>query len=254
VSSACTSSALSIGAALDALRAGEIDVAIAGGSDSFCRLTHAGFNSLRSIDPEVAKPFGRDRAGLTLGEGAGIVVLESAAHAAARGARPLAWLAGFGSTCDAHHMTAPEPSGKGAGRAIAAALADAGLAADDVAFLNAHATATPLNDAAEWAAFAATFGDRATTIPVLCPKGAIGHLLGAAGGIEAALTVACLARQCIPPIALEPLDPALPAAVVQGTPRRPAGAVGVSTNLAFGGSNTALVFTSSVVAGSEVAA
>ncbi len=242
VSSACTSGALAIGAALDALRSGEIDVAIAGGSDSFCALTHAGFNSLRSIDPDVCRPFGAERAGLTLGEGAGVVVLETSTHAHARGAGARVALRGFGSTCDAHHMTAPEPSGRGAAAAILAALADADLDPDRVDFINAHATATPLNDAAEWAALVAALGPRAQEIPIICPKGSIGHLLGAAGGIEAVLTVLCLERGTLLPIPIEAHDPALPARVIRGVPHHGEPAVGISTNLAFGGSNTALVF------------
>lgn len=242
VSSACTSGALAIGAALDALRAGEIDIALAGGSDSFCELTHAGFNSLRSIDPDVCRPFAENRAGLTLGEGSGVIVLETLAHAQGRGAHQLALLRGVGSTCDAHHMTAPEPSGRGASAAIHAALADAGLTPDQVDWINAHATATPLNDAAEWAAFAATFGARASHLPVICPKGSIGHLLGAAGGIEAVISVTCLERGLLPPSADELPDPALAARVVRGSPIALPGPIGISTNLAFGGSNTALVF------------
>lgn len=247
VSSACTSGALAIGAALDALRSGEIDLAIAGGSDSFCALTHAGFNSLRSIDPDFCRPFAAERAGLILGEGAGVVLLETLEHAHSRGARGQIALRGFGSTCDAHHMTAPEPSGRGAAAAIRAALADARLDPAGVDFVNAHATATPLNDAAEWAALAAALGSRAEEIPIVCPKGSIGHLLGAAGGIEAVLTVLCLERGTLPPIPIEAQDPALPGRVVRGLPLRDAYAVGISTNLAFGGSNTALVFASEEV-------
>lgn len=250
VSSACTSGALAIGAALDALRAGECDIAVAGGSDSFCRLTHAGFNSLRSVDSTMARPFAGDRAGLTLGEGAGVLVLESLDRARARGAKPLALLRGFGSSCDAHHMTAPEPAGRGAAAAIEAALRDAGLGPDAVDFVNAHATATQLNDAAEWGGLVAVFGARAETIPVVCPKGAIGHLLGAAGAIEAVITIACLAAQTLPPLPAAPVDPALPADVVRGTARAGLELVtGLSTNLAFGGSNTALIFARSDQAG-----
>jgi 3-oxoacyl-(acyl-carrier-protein) synthase len=121
ISSACASGTLAVGAALDAIRRGEIDVAIAGGSDALCVLTYSGFNALRSVDPEPCRPFRADRVGLSLGEGAGVLVLETARSAQSRGAKPLAELLGWGASCDAHHLTAPHPEGVGAARAIAAA-------------------------------------------------------------------------------------------------------------------------------------
>ncbi|HYX26111.1 MAG TPA: beta-ketoacyl synthase N-terminal-like domain-containing protein, partial [Thermoanaerobaculia bacterium] len=127
-SSACASGALALGAALEAVRSGEVEVAIAGGSDSLCQLTYAGFNALRSVDEVPCRPFGAGRAGMSFGEGAAVLVLEPLERALARGAEPLAVLAGAGSSCDAHHMTAPDPTGAGAAAAVAAALADAGLA------------------------------------------------------------------------------------------------------------------------------
>src|SRR4051812_24969849 len=129
-SSACASGALALGAALEAVRSGEVEVAIAGGSDSLCQLTYAGFNALRSVDEAPCRPFRADRAGMSFGEGAAVLVLEPLGRALARGAEPLAVLAGAGSSCDAHHMTAPDPTGAGAGAAIEAALADAGLSAE----------------------------------------------------------------------------------------------------------------------------
>jgi 3-oxoacyl-[acyl-carrier-protein] synthase II len=149
VSTACVSGAQALALALDALRSDEIDVAIAGGADGLCELTHAGFNALRAVDPAPCRPFRADRQGLSLGEGAGVLVLERAGHAAARGGAPLGWLAGAASTCDAHHMSAPDPSGAGAARAITAALEDAGLGPEAIDFVNVHGTGTPLNDAAE---------------------------------------------------------------------------------------------------------
>lgn len=243
VSSACSSGAQAIGEALRAVRAGEVEVAIAGGSDSLCRLTYAGFNALRSVDERPSRPFRGDRAGLSLGEGAAVVVVERADHAARRGATALALLLGAGASCDAHHMTAPEPEGRGALLAIRQALADASLEPDAIAFVQAHGTGTPLNDVAEWRAFHAAFGDRARRLPVTSAKGAVGHLLGTAGALEAVATVQCLIAGAVHPTAGEgEIDPQAPVDLVVDTPRElvtPCAAL--STSLAFGGANAALV-------------
>ena len=181
VSSACASSTMALVAALDAIRSGEVEVAITGGSDELSQLTYAGFNSLRAVDAGPTRPFRADRAGLSLGEGAGVLVLESEAHARGRGASPLASLAGAGSTCDAHHMSAPLGDGAGAARAIRLAISDAGLEHQDVDFVNVHGTGTQQNDAAEWQAIQSVFQDRAGQIPIVASKSLIGHLLGASG-------------------------------------------------------------------------
>jgi 3-oxoacyl-[acyl-carrier-protein] synthase II len=243
-SSACTSGALAIAAALDALRAGEVDVAIAGGSDELCQLTYAGFNALRAVDPQASRPFRADRQGLTLGEGAGVLVLEAPDAATARGAEVLALLRGAGSTCDAEHMTAPAQGGTGAARAIAEALADAACAPAAIDFVNAHGTGTPLNDAAEAAAFASTFGAAMSQLPVTSTKGVVGHLLGAAGALEAVVTIACLrAAEVHPTPGAGEADPALGVHLVRERPLPVPGArTALSTSLAFGGSNAALVF------------
>ena len=245
VSSACASAAMAIGAALRALRRGDVDVALAGGSDALCQLTYAGFNALRSVDEAPSRPFRKDRMGLSLGEGAGVLVLESAARAKRRGATPIAILSGEASTCDAHHMTAPQPDGSGAASAIRLALLDAGVALDDVDFVNAHGTGTPLNDAAEAAALKAVFGDRARSIPVTSTKALIGHLLGSAGAVEAVLTVlGLLLREVHPMPNTGALDPELGLDLVLGTPRALSRAgCAISTSLAFGGANAVLVFT-----------
>jgi 3-oxoacyl-[acyl-carrier-protein] synthase II len=244
LSSACTSAALAIAAAADALRAGEVELALGGGSDSLCQLTYAGFNALRAVDPAGCRPFRAERAGMSLGEGAAVLVLETLAHARARGARPLAELLGAASSCDAHHMTAPSPEGRGAGEAIRRALAEAGIEPAAVAFVNAHGTGTPLNDAAEWQALSDAFGERAATLPVTAPKGSVGHLLGAAGALEAVATVlSLLHREVHPTPAGGSSDPLAPVRLVTGAPLPlPEGAVGLSLNLAFGGSNAALLF------------
>jgi len=244
VSSACASGTLALGLALDAVRAGEVDVAIAGGSDVLCRITYSGFNSLRSVDERPCRPFRADRAGLSLGEGAAVLVFERVEDLLARGGRPRALLAGAGAAADAHHMTAPHPEGDGAARAIAAALADAGVAADEVGSLNAHGTGTPHNDLAEWRALARVFGEeRARGLPLAATKACIGHLLGSAGALEAAAAVVCLERGAVHPApGGGAIDPETPVALVLGRPRPLAGAAPlVSLNLAFGGCNAAVV-------------
>jgi 3-oxoacyl-[acyl-carrier-protein] synthase II len=246
VSSACASGALAIAAALDAVRRGEVEIALAGGSDSLCQLTYAGFNSLRSVDEAPCQPFGSTRAGMSVGEGAAVLVIEPLARVLERGAEPLAEVAGAGSACDAFHMTAPDPEGTGAAAAIAAALADAGLAADDIDFVNAHATGTLLNDSAEWRALSRVFGERASTIPLTATKALIGHLLGCSGAVEALVTVLSLARGELHPVpaAATPIDQACPVSLVSGRPLAlPEARAAVSTSLAFGGANAALVLT-----------
>ena len=247
ISSACSSGALALGAALEAVRSGEVDVAIAGGSDSLCQLTYAGFNALRSVDEEPCRPFRASRAGMSFGEGAAALVLEPLDRVLARGAVPLAELSGAGASCDAHHMTAPEPSGAGAASALAAALRDAGLPPEAVDFVNAHATGTPLNDAAEWRALERVFGARAGEIPVVATKGLLGHLLGSSGAIEAVATILCLLKGELHPVPRcaegAGVDPELSVALVLDRPLPlPEARVAVSTSLAFGGANAALVF------------
>jgi len=244
VSSACASGSMAIGAALRALRRGDVDIAIAGGSDSLCQLTYAGFNALRSVDERPCRPFRKDRLGLSIGEGAGAIVLESLAHARARGARPIAILAGEAATCDAHHMTAPHPEGRGAAEAIERALADGGVLADEIDFVNAHGTGTPLNDLAEARAMRHVFGRRAAEVPVTSTKALIGHLLGSAGAVEAVVTVLGLARREVHPMpAVGESDPEIGLRLVLGAPLElPRATAALSTNLAFGGANAALVF------------
>jgi 3-oxoacyl-[acyl-carrier-protein] synthase II len=245
-STACTSANVAIGAALDALRSGEVDVALAGGADELCEITYAGFNSLRAVDPQPSRPFRASRAGLSMGEGAGVLLLETAAHARARGATVLAELAGAGKSCDAHHVSAPAPDGSGATTAIRQALEDAGAPADAVTFVNAHGTGTPHNDDAESKAMAAVFGARAALVPLTSTKSLTGHLLGAAGGIEAVLTTLSIVHRLLPPTAGdEPADPTLHLDVVLGAARRlPERNLGLSTNLAFGGNNAVVLLRS----------
>ena len=243
ISSACSSGAMALGAALSAVRRGEVDAALAGGADSLCRLTYSGFNALRSVDPDPCRPFRRDRAGLSIGEGAAAVLLEPLEGALAREATPIVELAGFAATCDAHHMTAPEVDGSGAARAILESLKDARVEADDVDFVNAHGTGTLLNDRAEWRALSRVFGGRIATIPITSTKALLGHLLGSAGVLEAVATALCLrAREVHPMPRSGVADPALPANLVLYRPRPLERARhGLSTSLAFGGANAAIV-------------
>jgi 3-oxoacyl-(acyl-carrier-protein) synthase len=244
ISSACASAALAVESALRALARGDAPLALAGGSDELCQLTYSGFNSLRAVDETPCRPFSADRLGMSLGEGAAVLVLEPLPLALARGARPLAELRGAGASCDAHHMTAPHPQGVGASLAIEAGLLDAGDEAERVSYVNAHGTGTPLNDTAESAAFRTVFGERASRIPVSATKGLVGHLLGASGAIEAAATVLCLQSRCAHPSAAQTrADPALGLDLVVDAPRPlPERATAVSTSLGFGGANAALVF------------
>lgn len=243
LATACAASTMALEAALDSLRAGEVRFALAGGSDGLCQTTFGGFNSLRAVDEAPARPFREDREGLSLGEGAGFLVLETEAEAAARGATILAVLAGAGSTCDAFHMTAPGPEGAGAARAMRLALEDAGVAPEAVGFLDAHGSGTPHNDRAEAAAIRAVFGEHAATLPVTSSKGAVGHTLGSCGSLEAVITVLCLLHGRVHPTpGAGTVDPEARVDLVLGEPRaiddaRPA----LSLNLAFGGANAAVV-------------
>jgi 3-oxoacyl-[acyl-carrier-protein] synthase II len=243
LSAACASGVLAIVSALDAIRSGEVDVAVAGGADALCRLTYSGFNSLRLVDPNPCVPFRADRQGMNLGEGAALMVLENLEHARARGARPLAELLGAGTTCDAHHMTAPHPEGEGSARAMRAALRDAGVSPGDITFVNAHGTGTSQNDLSETRALREVFGDRTTSIPVTATKGSIGHLLGSAGAVEAVDVVLCFLDRHVHATPGEgPVDEACGIDLVFGEPRPlAAGSIAISTSFAFGGANGALV-------------
>lgn len=243
ISSACSSGTLALIAAVHALRDGDLEVGIAGGADSLCLLTYSGFNALRSVDEHPSRPFRVDREGLSLGEGAGVLVVETLEHALARGAQPLAEVVGCGASCDAHHMTAPDPSGEGPAAAVEAALADGAVHPGEISFINAHGTGTPHNDVAECSALHRVFGETVRAIPVTTVKGAIGHLLGSAGAVEAVATVLSLVHRQVHPIpAGGEVDPGIALDVVMGRPRElELGSTGLSLSLAFGGANAAVV-------------
>jgi 3-oxoacyl-(acyl-carrier-protein) synthase len=244
ISSACSASTMAIESALQSLRAGEVEVALAGGADALCRLTYSGFNAMRAVDERPCRPYRADRDGLSVGEGAVVLVLVTLERARARRALPMAELLGAGSSADAYHMTAPDPEGSGLARAMRAALDDAGLCAADVDFVNLHGTGTPQNDAAEWRALQTVFGERAAELPATSSKGAVGHLLGGCGGLEAVVTVLCLNAGLVHPTAGDgPVDPATPLDLVLTNPRRLERCdTALSTSMAFGGANAAILF------------
>ena len=224
---------------------------LAGGVDSpIARGILKGFEVMTVLtkdwndEPERAsRPFDADRDGFICGEGAGLVVLERASHAQARGATVLAELAGYGLTNDAFHPTAPSTEGAGASRALTLALADAGVGPEQVDHVNAHGTSTPPNDLAESRALRRVFGDHTDDIPVTSTKSAIGHLLGAAGGVEAVATVMAMTEGVIPPtLNLDRQDPEIILDVVAGEPRKASIATAISESFGFGGHNAVLVF------------
>jgi 3-oxoacyl-[acyl-carrier-protein] synthase II len=251
VVSACSSGAHAIGCALRMIQYDDADAVVVGGAEA--TLTPFGFgsfNSMQALSPTgISRPFDARRDGFVMGEGAGVLVLEDASAAAERGATVLGEVVGYGSTSDAYHLTAPEPSGVAATRAIELALSDARIGPDGVDYVNAHGTSTQLNDAAETAALKRALGEeRARKVPISSTKSAIGHLLGAAGAVEAVATVKTLATRVIPPtVGYEIPDPdcdldyvpgeARPLVMSNGHPP-----VAISNSFAFGGHNVALVF------------
>ena len=247
--SACASGAEALAVALELLRSGRADVVVAGGAEACVHpLPLAGFAQMRALstrhdDPQGAsRPYDKQRDGFVLGEGAGILVLETEEHAAARGATVHARLAGAGLASDAHHVTAPDPSGAGAARSIAAALQDAGLTATDIGHVNAHATSTPLGDIAEVRALHAALGDHRPV--VTATKSCTGHLLGAAGAVEAVATVLALRSGVVPAIRnLDDPDDEADIDAVRTVPRQLAHDAALSTSFGFGGHDVSLVLT-----------
>ena len=248
--SACATGADSIGEALEMIRRGRADVVIAGGTEAaICEIGVAGFNSCmalstRNEDPQGAsRPFDSGRDGFVLGEGAGLIVLESLKHAEQRGANILAELSGYGASSDAHHVTQPHPEGEGAARAMKWAIEDAGIAPDKVDYINAHGTSTPLNDKYETIAMKRMYGDHAYKLTISSTKSMTGHLLGAAGGIEAAFTVLAIKDGVVPPtINLDDPDPDCDLNYVPNNAIKQTVNVAMSNSLGFGGHNASLVF------------
>ena len=241
--SACSSSLGSIALAVTLLEAGDFDLIIAGGYDVVSEYAYAGFNSLRLVADGPLRPFCRDRLGMKLSEGYGIVILERGTDAARRAATPFARVAGFGESADAHHLTQPHPHGDGAARAMQQAIILAGLDPSDIGLLVAHATGTHDNDASEYAAMQRTFGEHFAHTPVVAFKSHLGHTLGGAGAVELILAGMCLREQTVPPcanISAEEIEfPDLAIATGQATKRTIRATL--STSLGFGGANTCVV-------------
>ena len=237
---ACSSSTIAIGRGVEAIRAGRADAVLAGGTDALSRLTYSGFNLLRLMDPVPCRPFDRSRAGMNIGEGAGILVLEDFERARKRGAHMYAEIAGHSLACEAFHPTAPEPEGKPVAAVVSLALKDARMNADDVQHISAHGTATPQNDAAEARGFRRVFGDRVDRIPVTSIKSMIGHCLGAAGAVEAAALALTVARGAIPPT-IHHADGDCAVDVVANEARQQRVRCAISTSLGFGGNDSAIV-------------
>jgi 3-oxoacyl-[acyl-carrier-protein] synthase II len=248
--SACSSGAHALGAAMRMIQCGDADAVVAGGAEApLTELIFASFRSTQALSPSgICRPFDARRDGFVMGEGAGMLVLEEESAARARGATILGELAGYGSTSDAHHLTAPEPTGAAATRALELALEDAAVESGEVSYINAHGTSTLRNDAGETAILKHVFGaEEAKRIPVSSTKSAIGHLIGAAGAVEAVVTMQTLITRVIPPtLGYEVPDPACDLDYVPGEarPLRPANGgppVAISNSFAFGGHNVALV-------------
>ncbi|MFQ5867075.1 MAG: beta-ketoacyl-ACP synthase II [bacterium] len=249
LSSACATSNHTVGDALRLICYGDADVIIAGGSEAAVTpLGLAGFCSAKALstrndDPEHAsRPFDKERDGFVMGEGAGIVVLESLDHALSRGASICAELIGYGATDDAYHITAPSPDGQSAARAMSNALADAGVKPEEVDYINAHGTSTPLNDKVETIAIKKVFGDYAYKIPISSNKSMIGHLLGAAGIVELIATILGMEKEMLPPtINYEFPDPECDLDYVPNKARPKKINVALSNSLGFGGHNATLI-------------
>ena len=251
--SACASGAEAISYAARMIQEDRADVVVAGGTEAvICALTMAGFAAMRALstrndDPQSAsRPYDVDRDGFVMGEGAGVVVLESREHAEARGATIHGVYGGAGLTSDGHHIAQPDPEGRGASRAILAAISDAGLAPKDIVHINAHATSTPQGDIAEATAIRAALGSHADSTVVTGTKSMTGHLLGGAGAIESIFTILAIRERVVPPTAnLTNMDPAIDLDVATSPRPLPAGDIAALNNsFGFGGHDVALVFRS----------
>jgi 3-oxoacyl-[acyl-carrier-protein] synthase II len=241
ISNACASGSNAIGRAFQVVRSGGASRVFTGGYDAVCRLTFAGFDSLKALSPTSCRPFDAGRDGLLLGEGAAMLALESLEQAEARGAEILGEITGYGAATDTHHLTQPHPDGDAALAAMTAACASARVTPEQVDYVNAHGTATPQNDAAEAVAINRWAGARAARLPVSSTKAGIGHLLGAAGAVEAVVCLMALQGQWLPPqTCLETPDPACQFQIV----RKPTDAkinIALSNSFGFGGANASLV-------------
>lgn len=249
VVTACASATNAIGEAFRQIRDGYADVFLTGGSEScISELGIGGFTSMKALsescDPIRASiPFDKERNGFVMGEGAGVLLLEEYEHAVSRGAEILGEIAGYGASCDANHMTAPLEDGSGAAACMKAALADAGITPEQVVYINAHGTSTPMNDKCETRAVKSAFGDAASSLLMSSTKSMTGHLLGASGAVEAILTVYALKEQFAPPtVGYQVPDPECDLDVVANVGKAMAGDYAMSNSLGFGGHNGSILF------------
>lgn len=244
VTTACSSSATAIGYAFDLIRSQTQKVVISGGSESLSELTFAGFNSLKVTAPDYCKPFDKNRQGLSLGEGACILVLEEYDRARDRGAKIWAEVMGYAINSDAFHLTSPDPSARGVSRVMAKSLENSGIAPVQVDYINAHGTATKINDKMETKAIKNVFGeDKAGSLAISSTKSMVGHCLGASGAIEAAATILALQKQMAPPtIHYKTPDPECDLDYVPNHSRAMKIRIALCNSFAFGGNNTSLVF------------
>lgn len=240
---ACASSGTAISRAADLIRLGYADAAVTGGADAFGVDTFSGFNAMRSAAPTACRPFSINREGLVIGEGSGILILEARESALARGAQPLAVVAGTGLSEDAYHIIAPDPEGRGAELAMRAALADAGWLPQAIDCINTHGTGTPQNDRMETLAVKRVFGEQARHIPLSSIKAAVGHCMGAAGAVEAVAAVMTLLHQTLPPtLNFTPGDPECDLDYVPNRARPAAVRTVLSNSFGFAGNNVSLIF------------
>ena len=248
--SACASGADSIGMAYESIRRGETDTVLAGGSEAaICPVGVAGFNACQALSKRnntplsASRPFDADRDGFVLGEGAGVLVLENFASMKKRDAKPIAEMVGYGATADAHHITQPAPEGEGGARAMRLSLRQARIEPEEVDYINAHGTSTPLNDKFETMAIKSVFGEHAYSTPISSTKSMTGHLLGASGALEAVISVMSLEHNIIPPtINLQNLDPECDLDYTPNKSAKKNQDVVMSNSFGFGGHNSSLVF------------
>ena len=242
IPAACAAGNYAIAHAADVVARGAADLMVAGGSDAFSRITFTGFSQLGAIAPDRCQPFDRNRRGMVPGEGAGMLVLEPRARAEARGARIYAEVAGYGLSCDAHHMTGAHPRGEGAVRAMTQALARSGLRPEDVGYISAHGTGTPGNDRTETLAIKQVFGEAAYRVPISSIKSMLGHAMGAASAIEAVACALAIRHGQVPPtINLEEPDPECDLDYVPNVARTCDVRVAMNNAYAFGGNNASVV-------------
>jgi len=242
VNNACASGLSAIGCAFNRIRTGEVNIAIAGGYDAFSDFTHAGFTSLGLVTLEKCRPFDKNRSGLVLGEGAGILILEDMTQALERGANIFAEIIGYGQTSDAYHITKPDPEARGASQAITMAIDDAGISSEEIDYVNAHGTGTIANDSMEAKALYLALGSYGAKVPVSSTKPLIGHLLGGAGAVEAAFSVIAINSSIIPEnLNYQTADQECELNIVTGGSKNKELNIVLSNSFGFGGSNSTML-------------